>query len=386
MKLLAIVSALDLNETPAGTMVWWQLLKALNETGVNVIVSPFIGKPVDTPWWRCYKNPSEATSKSLYYLARKSSSFKTAKNAYKKGKGSFLVKSAKRALLPRWCRFVDDVMKKDKGIDAVAFCSVPANLLETLPSYIERRWGIPSIYYEIDMPDILPSFGGFHFSYYSGVDLSEYSLFLSNSGGVTEDLKEMGATNIDTLFFGADPDIYSPVAVEKDTDIFFSGIGTTFREDWIKKMLIDPSMKDTRMLFSVSGKRFAFSQGRIRFLGYLPFTEWKAQCCASRINLNISRKPHAEIAPSSTLRIFEFCSLGACVVSNKHLGLEKWFTPGKELFVIDTNDEPLDLYHHLLNDPDLLEKTGKAARDRILLEHTYRHRAKKLVDSIKRIL
>jgi len=385
MKILIIVPALDLNEAPAGTIVWWQLLKALNEVGVNVVTVPFIGDSVDTPWWRCYENPTKVVSKSLYFIARKLSSIDFVKNSYGRS-GSFALKAARKAFLPSWFNFIDNVMAKEKKIDALMFCSVPINLLESLPTYIERRWGIPSVYYEGDMPDILPSFGGFHFSYYVGADLSEYSLFLSNSAGVQREIAELGAARTDTLLFAADPEIYHPIQVEKNTDIFFSGMGTKFREEWIQKMLINPALKDERIRFSVSGKRFNIANERIRFLRFLPFNEWKTQCCASWINLNISRKPHAETMLSSTLRIFELCSLGACVVSNRHLGLESWFNPGKEIFVLNADDDPLELYHFLLDQPEMIKKVGRAARSRILAEHTYRHRAQKLLSLLEKTI
>ena len=38
-------------------------LKALHETGNEVIAVPFLGDPVESLWWRCYPNPCTAESK-----------------------------------------------------------------------------------------------------------------------------------------------------------------------------------------------------------------------------------------------------------------------------------------------------------------------------------
>jgi hypothetical protein len=383
---LIIVSALDLKEAPAGTMVWWQLLKGLNQLGTQIIAVPFIGRPIDTPWWRCYSNPAESFSRNLYFLSRRLSSIRTAKTAYNIKQGNLMIRVLNAILVRSWHKFLDSILKKEKNVDAIIFCDIPINLIQTLPAKMEHEWGTKSVYYEIDMPDILPSYGGFHFSYYNGADLSEYSLFLSNSAGVKTELQELGARRIDSLFFGADPEIYSPIQVEKNVDVFFSGFGSKFREHWIEKMLIRPSLQENKINFCVSGKSFPSKHGQLRFLGYLPFNDWKIQCCASRININISRRPHAETMLSSTLRIFELCSLRSCVVSNKHMGLDQWFEPEKEIFILEEEDDPLELYHFLLNNPEVIERTAQEARSRILKEHTYRHRAErllKLVQSIK---
>ena len=63
MKVLVVCSALDLQYKLGCTPSWWQLLKALHETGNEVIAVPFLGDPVESLWWRCYPNPCAAESK-----------------------------------------------------------------------------------------------------------------------------------------------------------------------------------------------------------------------------------------------------------------------------------------------------------------------------------
>ncbi len=49
MKLLVIVSSLDLTQPFSATPAWWQLLKALYEVGVDVIATPYQGQPSSPP-------------------------------------------------------------------------------------------------------------------------------------------------------------------------------------------------------------------------------------------------------------------------------------------------------------------------------------------------
>ena len=68
------------------------------------------------------------------------------------------------------------------------------------------------------------------------------------------------------------------------------------------------------------------------------------------------------------------------IVSNPHEGIERWFEPGKELLVVRDADEAIAAYRDLLDDPAQAETLGRAARERVLDEHTYQRRAERLLD------
>jgi spore maturation protein CgeB len=71
---------------------------------------------------------------------------------------------------------------------------------------------------------------------------------------------------------------------------------------------------------------------------------------------------------------------GATVVSNPHRGIERWFEPGRELLVVETADAAAAAYEELLDDPARAEELGRAARERALDEHTFLHRARRLIE------
>ena len=71
---------------------------------------------------------------------------------------------------------------------------------------------------------------------------------------------------------------------------------------------------------------------------------------------------------------------GAAIVSNPYEGIERWFEPGRELLVVSNADEAAAAYRELLDDPARAEELGRAARERALDEHTYVHRARRLLD------
>ena len=56
-KILAVASAIDLDFRYGCTPAWWQLWKGMAEEGVDLIVTPYRGRPVESPWWRTAPNP-----------------------------------------------------------------------------------------------------------------------------------------------------------------------------------------------------------------------------------------------------------------------------------------------------------------------------------------
>src|SRR5438045_2845651 len=57
-KILAVASAVDLEFRYGCTPAWWQLWKGLYEAGCDLIVTPYRGRAIESPWWRTYPNPA----------------------------------------------------------------------------------------------------------------------------------------------------------------------------------------------------------------------------------------------------------------------------------------------------------------------------------------
>ena len=114
----------------------------------------------------------------------------------------------------------------------------------------------------------------------------------------------------------------------------------------------------------------------------MPFNVFSQAISGARINLNITRRPHATVYASSTCRPFELAAAGAAIVSNPHEGIERWFEPGSEVRVVSSADEELTTYRELLDDPGAAEAMGRRARERVLDEHTYAHRARQILDLV----
>jgi spore maturation protein CgeB len=196
-------------------------------------------------------------------------------------------------------------------------------------------------------------------------------------------LLELGAQRAESLFWAADPEFFSPQAVDKDFDVFFYGYGDKFRRDWMEEMVGEPSRVATDLDFALGGLDFQGDTGRARLLGDIPFNAFSRAISAARVNLNMTRRPHATVFGSSTARPFELASSGAAIVSNPHAGIERWFEPGRELLVVDDAEEATAAYRDLVSDPAQAEELGRRARERVLDEHTYAHRARRLLELLE---
>ncbi|HVU10392.1 MAG TPA: glycosyltransferase [Phototrophicaceae bacterium] len=405
MKLLFLVSSLDLTQPFSATPAWWQLLKGLYEIGVEVIATPYQGPAIESLWWRAAPNPAQ------FYGDTFNAARETVRKIMPSSVGTRHVvplpnsqpdrgddpddesamdrltrRAAQTLVAPLWLKHLDRLLTREPDIDAVIVLTAPLNHLIGVPAELQRRHHKPIFYYDGDVPASLPNMRGFAtgFRIYQGADLAEYTAFISNSLGGIDAIKQLGAREAHPLYYGADPDVFSPVDVPaQDIDVFFYGHGREYRDQWIDALIAEPSKALSEAKFAVRGTKLG-DLGSATTLPYLSFSKLREYASRSRINLCITRAAHANVFASSSSRPFELASMGCCIVANPYQGIETWFEPGKEVFVVNSTDEALDRYRYLLaHDADRLA-AGRAARERVLKAHTFRHRARELVEIVKK--
>ena len=396
LKLLVVVSSLDLRQPFSATPAWWQLLKGLYELGVEVIATPYQGAPIESLWWRAEANPARRQGdafKSLRGLTRALLPAPSAKKA-KEGTDESLADKAVRQvantmIAPLWRRHLERILIRESDVDAILVLTVPLNHLRGLPKYISSKFDIPIFYVDGDVPASLPNMRGFAsgFRIYQGADLSEYTAFISNSSGGGAMLRQLGAKNVHTVWYGADPEVFAPVSVpNQDIDVLFYGHGREYRSEWIDQMITVPSKAAIQVRVLLSGARIWATWVR-RAIALPQFQQASREyVCRSKINLCITRGAHASVHASSSSRPFELGALGACIVANPYLGIEEWFEPGKELIVVNSAAEAIERYQYLLNNDTERLAIGRAARQRVLKQHTFRHRAAELLRIIQQYI
>jgi spore maturation protein CgeB len=388
-KILAVASAADLDFRYGCTPAWWQLWKGMAEAGIDLIVTPYRGRAIESPWWRTAPNP----------LYREAESFAAARDLAARLKGDRYLRRAEsspedtradkalreviwRYVTPRWKKHIEQILEREGDVDAVVFFTVPMSHFRGIPTALRERFDVPVAFYDGDVPMSLPEFGGMDtgFNYYHGADPSEYDLVFSNSEGGIPRLLELGARRAEPIFWAADPELFAPLQVEKEHDVFFYGYGDKFRREWMGELVGEPSRRLPDVSFALGGRDFRGDVGSARVVGDVPFNVFPHAISSARVNLNLTRSAHATVPMSSTCRPFELAACGAAIVSNPHEGIERWFEPGSELLVVSNADEAVAAYEQLLDDPAQAQEMGRRARERVLDEHTYAHRARQVLD------
>ena len=269
-KILAVASAVDLDFRYGCTPAWWQLWKGLYEAGVDLVVTPYRGRPVESPWWRTASNPTY----------REGEGYAALRGGLARLKGDRYLRRAEdspdessfdkltretiwKVVTPRWRRHLDRLVVRERP-DAVLVFTVPMAHFRGIPTYLRERHGVPVVFYDGDVPMSLPEFGGMDtgFNYYHGADPSEYDLLLSNSEGGLSRLLELGARRAETVLWAADPEFFRPLEVEKEHDVFFYGYGDKFRREWMQALVGEPSRRDPRIDFALGGRDFQGDVGR----------------------------------------------------------------------------------------------------------------------------
>ena len=393
MKLLFVVSSLDLTQPFSATPAWWQLLKGLYEIGVDVVATPYQGPAIESLWWHAEPNPAKLQGDAFKFardtmrrvLPEQDATNVPDANADTESLSDKVVRGTANTLIaPLWLNHLDRILREQPDITAVIFLTIPLNHLVGVARELQARHNKPVLYYDGDVPASLPDMHGFAsgFRIYQGADVTEYAGFISNSDGGGESLKEMGAKVVHTLYYGADPDVFAPLPVsEQDVDGFFYGHGREYRGEWIDAMLNEPAQQMPEARFAVRGTRLGVPE-QVEQLPYLSFSRLREYANRSKLNLCITRRAHASVPRSSSSRPFELASMGCCIVSNPYDGIDTWFEPDKEIFVVNSTEEAIDRYRYLLANPEVRQRTATAARERVLNSHTFRHRARELVEII----
>ena len=120
-KILAVASAVDLDFRYGCTPAWWQLWKGLYEVGVDLIVTPYRGRPVESPWWRTAPNPTWVEGES--FAAVRSGLARVKGDRYLRRAEDSPDESAfdkvtretiRRWVTPRWRRHLTKVLERER--------------------------------------------------------------------------------------------------------------------------------------------------------------------------------------------------------------------------------------------------------------------------------
>ena len=244
--------------------------------------------------------------------------------------------------------------------------------------------GHVSVFYDLDTPVTLARLAaGETVDYLPQDGLERFDLVLSYTGGqALERLKrDLGARRAAPLYGHVDPDQHHPEPPDARyaCDLSYLGTYAADRQAALEALFVAPARErpDRRFMLGGSGypKDFPWTDN-IWFVQHLPPVEHAPFFSSSRLTLNVTRRDMAAMGWCPSGRLFEAAACGAPILSDAWEGLEDFFKPGVEILLAETGADTLAA---LDRDDAELRAMGRAARERVLDEHTSDHRAGQLL-------
>lgn len=244
------------------------------------------------------------------------------------------------------------------------------------------------VFYDLDAPVTLEKLrAGEQVDYIPSYGLGPFDLVLSYAGGRTlEELKRrLSAKRVAALYGSVDPEQHRPVKASPKYRAALSYLGTyaADRQHALDELFLQPARESPEMKFIIGGALYPSDfpwSANINFVDHVPPPEHPAFYCSSKLTLSITRAAMAEMGYCPSGRLFEAAACETPVLSDDWEGLDSFFEPGREILIASS---ATDVVEALNLSCEERERIGKAARERVLAEHTADHRCQQLIDCLE---
>ncbi|HEY7298788.1 MAG TPA: glycosyltransferase [Xanthobacteraceae bacterium] len=271
-----------------------------------------------------------------------------------------------------------------RGADLIAKASgvgvFDAELECAIPDAAGPR--ITTVYWDVDAPATLECMAADEHHHLRRV-IPRYDMVLTYGGGdpVVRRYGEFGARICVPIYNALDPQSYHSVPGRPDyqCDLSFLGNRLPDREARVEEFFIKPAQSLSDKTFLLGGAGWDTKQlpPNIRIAGHVGSASHNAFYCSGLATLNINRDSMARFGFSPPTRIFEAAGAGACIITDLWDGIELFLEPGAEVLLASDGESVAEIIMRL----SIAEarRIGRAARSRILAEHTYDHRALQVI-------
>jgi spore maturation protein CgeB len=209
--------------------------------------------------------------------------------------------------------------------------------------------------------------------------IAQFDMVLTYGGGepVIRRYVELGARECVPVYNALDPTTHHPVPAVASlrAELSFLANRLPDREARVEEFFFGAADAAPRRAFLLGGSGWEdrVRAGNVRYVGHVPPTRHNELNCSARCVLNVSRESMAANGFSPATRVFEAAGAGACIVTDRWEGIELFLDPGDEVLLAD---DGAGVAAHLdALDPERAHAIGRAARRRVLAQHTYDHRA-----------
>jgi spore maturation protein CgeB len=237
------------------------------------------------------------------------------------------------------------------------------------------------VFYDLDTPVTLAGLArGERPAYLPEEGLGGFDLVLSYTGGrALDELQErLGARRVRPLYGHVDPDHHRQAPREERFACSLSYLGAyaADRQPALQRLLLEPAALRPELRFLVGGAQYPEDfpwRDNVWFARHVAPPDHPAFFSSSDLTLNVTRADMAAFGWCPSGRLFEAAACGTPVVSDGWEGLDAFFEPGREIILAEKASDVLAA----LDEADL-KAVARAARERVLDEHTSARRAAQL--------
>ncbi|MCW8137332.1 MAG: glycosyltransferase [Planctomycetota bacterium] len=299
---------------------------------------------------------------------------------------------------PDWCRVVvyaPTAADLDRCLDegARADLVVKASGVGVLDRELEagvlahRRPGSLVAFWDVDAPATLERVHGDARDPFRAL-VPRYDVVFTYGGGppVVRAYEALGARLCAPIYNALDPSTHhpSPPRPEWAADLALLANRLPDRERRVDEFFLRAAALAPDRAFLLGGAGWADKPlpVNVRAVGHVYTRDHNAFNSSARAVLNVARDSMARTGWSPATRVFEAAGAGACLITDAWEGLDDFLAPGREVLVARDGEEVARHLRDLTNAD--AAAIGAAARARVLLEHTYDHRAREVERVLER--
>jgi spore maturation protein CgeB len=245
------------------------------------------------------------------------------------------------------------------------------------------------VFWDVDAPATLARIEG-HPDDPLAERIGDYDCVLTYGGGdpVVRRYEDLGARECVPIYNALDPATHHPAPARGAfrADLTFLGNRLPDREARVHEFFLRAAREAPERRFLLAGNGWSDVElpANVRVLGHVGTADHNALNSSALAVLNVTRAGMAANGWSPPTRVFEAAGAGACLITDAWRGIEDFLSPGDEVLVAADGAEVAASLCSL--DPVRASAIGAAARERVLAEHTYRHRAAQLEAVLDRLL